>query len=119
MGNDDKKPSAMGRIWQEYAQVLREKIPQSQWTPSLRELMDWKGINPKANRRGRVRPVVLEHLKERFPIEKHPDGFPEPAFVPRKALVKELRNLDPKRLGSLDEWTLDQAIAEYNRLARP
>jgi hypothetical protein len=107
---DDKR---ITEAWKDFQSFFspNQRLADLPWFSGLVDMV-------KRKRRGRVRPVVLEYLKERFPIEKHPDGFPDYAFVPRKALVKDLRTLDPKRLGSLDEWTLDQAIAEYNRLAR-
>jgi hypothetical protein len=70
----------------------------------------------RKTRRGKW-PLALEHLKELYPIDKHPEGFPDPAFVPRKYLLKDLQKLD-KRLESLSKDTLDIAIEEYNRLAR-
>jgi hypothetical protein len=62
-------------------------------------------------------PVVLQHLKVKYPLADHPNGFPDPAFVPRNVLLSELRDLHP-RLKQLDNATLDKAIAAYNREIR-
>jgi hypothetical protein len=59
-------------------------------------------------RTGKV-PLVIRHL-----ASLHPDGVPEPALAPRKALIAKLLHREPKLGGKLDEATLDKAIKEYN-----
>jgi hypothetical protein len=83
------------------------------------DLWDWlAGIAeaPKQKLRGKW-PLVLQLLKEKYPPSEHPNGFPDPAFVERQALLLELRKLHP-RLAQLDEATLDKAIEAYNREIR-
>jgi hypothetical protein len=75
------------------------------------------GLRSRKKLRGKW-PLVLQLLKEKFPPSQHPNGFPDPAFAPRQSLVMWLREFDPSRLGSLDEATLDKAIAEYDREIR-
>src|SRR5215471_16702216 len=69
-------------------------------------------IEPRSRLRGKW-PLVLRYLKEMYPPSEQPEGFPDPPFAPRQALVKELRKRHPS-LVRLDEATLDTAIAEYD-----
>jgi hypothetical protein len=71
---------------------------------------------PRTKLRGKW-PVVLKLLKEWFPPSQYPNGFPDPAFAPRKSLVKRLRDEHPL-LKTVDEATVDKAIAEYDRQVR-
>jgi hypothetical protein len=112
--SDDKQRTDQAKLWFDKLLSIEGPVPWSRLR--LGDLLgDTFGFVQRKKRRGKW-PLVLEILKERFPIEQHPDGFPDPAFVPRKPFVKELRTLHPS-LGSLDEETLDKAIAEYDRLA--
>jgi hypothetical protein len=58
-------------------------------------------------------PRIKAHLAELFP-----NGVPDPAQCPRKALKADLLKRDPS-LKPLDEATLKSAINEYNRRADP
>jgi hypothetical protein len=84
------------------------------------DLWDWAaGIvegKPKKKLRGKW-PLVLQLLKGKYLPSEHPNGFPDPAFVPRQDLLLELRDRHP-RLRQLDEATLDKAIAAYDSEVR-
>jgi hypothetical protein len=64
---------------------------------------------PKLGKQHRVIPL----LAEMFPKERYPDGVPDPAHCPRKALKADLLKRDPS-LFPLDEATLKLAIEAYN-----
>lgn len=65
----------------------------------------------KTQKRGKV-PLIIEHLKEMFPVDKYPGGVPDAAFYTRKRLKRELAERD-KTLTFHDD-TLTAAIAEFN-----
>ena len=57
-------------------------------------------------------PRILEYLAGYFP-----EGVPDPAYLPRKALRADLLKWDPD-LDPLDEATLKKAIDSYNATKR-
>ena len=54
------------------------------------------------------RPRIKSHLAKLYP-----DGVPDPAFCPRKGLLRELLRIDPA-LAPLNDATLKTSIDEYN-----
>jgi hypothetical protein len=62
--------------------------------------------------KGGKAPLIIEHLKGLYP-----QGVPEPALCPRKALKADLLARD-KRLEPLDDATLKSAIDAFNRSIR-
>jgi hypothetical protein len=67
---------------------------------------------PKRAERGK-RPRIKALLAKDFPTKDFPKGVPEPAFCPRKELIRKLLKAEPT-LAPLDEDTLKKAIDEYN-----
>jgi hypothetical protein len=106
-----------------------EPIPPSQWRSedvdltisqdhcvgvSETDLYHWlehQSAKPRPTKVGKA-PLIIEHLKQLFP-----QGVPDPALCPRKALKADLLARD-KRLGSLDDATLKSAIDAFNHSIR-
>jgi hypothetical protein len=107
---DDKR---ITEVWKDFQSLFSpgQSLADQPWFERLGGLIRRKKLRGKW-------PVVLELLKEKYPPADHPNGLPDPAFAPRQSLVMWLRELDPSRLGSLDEATLDKAIAAYDREIR-
>jgi hypothetical protein len=83
------------------------------WTKVSRaDLREWLHQPSQETRRyvGK-RPRIKSHLAKLYP-----DGVPDPAFCPRKGLLRELLRIDPS-LAPLDDGILKTAIDEYNNAA--
>jgi hypothetical protein len=74
----------------------------------LNELKPSSGTRAEKPSKGGKAPLIIEHLKTLFP-----EGVPEPALCPRKALKADLLARD-KRLEPLDDATLKSAIDAFN-----
>lgn len=82
------------------------------WVALLYPEVPPQNTQRKTQARGK-KPLILGYLKEMFPVEKYPSGVPEAAYCPRKKLKAELIEKD-KRLASLHDDTLREAINQYN-----
>jgi hypothetical protein len=98
----------------------RSRLPPPSWWNDLPEAPDLASnavtdsvatAKPPAAKRGKI-PRILEYLAGHFP-----EGVPDPAYRPRKALRADLLRWDPD-LDPLDEATLKKAIDSYNATKR-
>ena len=94
----------------------RRQLPAPSWWNDLPEVPDLASTAVKnigaatqrpATQRGKT-PRIIKLLEKHFP-----EGVPDPAYRPRKALKTDLLKWDPE-LDPLDEATLKKAIDNYN-----
>ena len=82
---------------------------------SVEDFVHWLVKQPKPERKAKAAPSEKGKRPKikRLLAEMYPNGVPDPAHCPRKALKADLLKRD-KSLDPLDEATLKGAIEEYN-----
>jgi hypothetical protein len=98
----------------------RRQLPAPSWWSDLPEVPDLASTAVKNIGAATQRPVTQRGKTPRIIelLEKHfPEGVPDPAYCPRKALKADLLKWDPD-LDPLDEATLKKAIDSYHATKR-